>query len=104
MWRAIIEEHQMIKILWFVTALIFGFMSVYSTYYLNPESAIVYVLGLIVLSFPTGLMVAAIVPLILKIFGVHFDMAEDIFLNLLIISAGYYQWFFLVPLIRKKNK
>lgn len=94
------------KILWLVCAICFSAASIYSTYYVSPELGLTYGLGLLALSFPSGIVVPTIAQLLLfLLFGVKkINILGSIFINILVILSGYYQWFLVIPYIKEKNK
>lgn len=92
-----------LKFVWLLAALFFGFMSAYSVHYSDPQLGVTYAWGLIALAFPSSLLVQLILAVFLVALGpVDFNIFGTLILNIIIVAAGYYQWFVLVPLVKRK--
>lgn len=99
------RKFQWMKLAWVFGATFLGVMSLYSAHYADPELGISFDIGLLALSFPSGIIVQAIVPWLLVTFGVtHFSLFEGSVVILLTVVAGYNQWFVLIPYLKNKMR
>jgi hypothetical protein len=76
----------------------------------NPDISIFLFYGMVVLSFPTGLILAAILSIatigLHSVFGVEIasNFGSIVVMWLAFLAVGYWQWFVLVPYLRLRLK
>ena len=76
----------------------------------NPDISIFLFYGMVVLAFPTGLLLAAILSIgtigLHSVFGVEIpsNYGSIVVMWLAFLAVGYWQWFVLVPYLRLRLK
>ncbi len=94
--------------------MLYGFLALGMLLYilrnvLEKDADIVFFAGMMALTFPSGMIVsmvmAALLYIVLTVFGVQFDNSIPFYLVVwtVYVIAGYFQWFMVLPKIRRKR-